>query len=445
MIRNFITLSTLALIIALALTACQAEQPVAPATEVPATEAESVPVKVVAESPVRDVIGDDQAILPTLSPDGSAIAWVKESGSISKTQVGQLCLYVFADAQNLCHDKPEKFKSFPYQLAWSPDSAYIALSENPLQLGDESDLWLFNVANRTFTNLTDDGLEGKWNAMETGSYELDYLPMWDAASGDLYFWRSIPDQTWLELFRISPEEGEAQPVRDVSEYFRGQLLPFDTEFYYMDGPSAISPNGANLAMIFRSAVRTVENADNNANNGLWLLDLTDNTIPLQQLADIDDFQVALPSWQEVPAIPEGLSWTSDSAHVVVFTLSNDNKLPISLLYDADMASGGVTAVVDFSGIGDRDTFLTSKEASFLPPRYYSPWTASLSPIGDKLLMYNDLGGESGMFFALLPPDGSLPGIVYKSQAGGMLPNVRSSRSSDGKVVMYSLLFTIAEE
>ena len=60
-------------------------------------------------------------------------------------------------------------------------------------------------------------------------------------------------------------------------------------------------------------------------------------------------------------------------------------------------------------------------------------------------MYNDLGGESGMFFALLPPDGSLPGIVYKSQVGGILPNVRSSRSSDGKVVMYSLLFTIVEE
>ena len=41
MIRNFITLSTLALIIALALTACQADQPIAPATEAPAAEAVS--------------------------------------------------------------------------------------------------------------------------------------------------------------------------------------------------------------------------------------------------------------------------------------------------------------------------------------------------------------------------------------------------------------------
>jgi hypothetical protein len=108
MIRNFITLSTLALIIALALSACQAEQPVAPATEVPAAEVEAVPVKVLTESPVRDVIGDDQAILSTLSPDGSAIAWVKDASSRSKTQVGQLCLYNFADAQNLCYDEIQK-------------------------------------------------------------------------------------------------------------------------------------------------------------------------------------------------------------------------------------------------------------------------------------------------------------------------------------------------
>ena len=85
---------------------------------------------------------------------------------------------------------------------------------------------------------------------------------------------------------------------------------------------------------------------------------------------------------------------------MVMAASNDIQLPLNLFYYADVATGEFTPVVDFSGIEDQATFFSAEEGN-LPPRYYSPWTASLSPAGDKLLMYNNLGGLVGLLSAPL--------------------------------------------
>jgi hypothetical protein len=375
-----------------------------------------------------------------LSPDGSAIAWAMQTGR-GRNQARLMCVFLFANADKTCIEAPEAFLGYPYQLEWSPDSAFIAFSENPEQLGHESDIWLFDVADGAFTNLTDDGVEGAWRSAEPGAFVLDYLPMWNEADGDLYFWRTEPlgdFQYTLELYRISPQGGEPELVRDLSEFFPQQLLLFDYEFYYMDGVSAISPDGTQLAMAV-SSLQDVSASE----NGLWLLDLTDDETPPQQLATMTDFQAALPAWQPVPASPAGLSWTTDSAGVVVMAASNDIQLPLNLFYYADVATGEFTPVVDFSGIEDQETFFSAEEGD-LPPRYYSPWTASLSPAGDKLLMYNNLGGLVGLLSAPLPPTGELPGFVYESQFETATTVSRSSRSSDGKMILSSILFTMEE-
>jgi Tol biopolymer transport system component len=377
-----------------------------------------------------------------VSPDGSAIAYGKQTGRLAN-KTRQLCVYTFADANKVCYEVPEAYNGSPYQLVWSPDSAYIAFTENPLQLGFESDIWLVDIAEGTFTNLTDDGAEGAWRTLDV-DYALDYLPTWDQSSGDLYFWRSVPSGDFaitLELYRISPDGGDAELVRDLTEDLKQQLIRFDYEKYYMDGPSAVSPDGTKLVLTSTSFEDVYD-----LQNGLWLIDLTDDTAPPQQLADMDDFQSALPVWQQFPAIPMGLSWTSDSAGVVVLATSEDTHTPMNVFYYVDAETGDITPVVDFSGLEEVDAYFEPMDGSEgLPARYYSPWTASLSPLGDKLLMYNDLAGLPGMMAALLPPDGNLPRFIYESETSSSALVTRSSRGSDGKVLMYGFMFTVTEE
>ncbi len=107
--------------------------------------------------------------------------------------VAQLCVYTFASAGKSCHDLPEAFSPYPYQLAWSPDETTIAFSENPIEFGYESDIWLLDVISGQVSDVTDDGLNGSWRSMAAqGGVALDYLPFWDKTDGSLLFWRVTP-------------------------------------------------------------------------------------------------------------------------------------------------------------------------------------------------------------------------------------------------------------
>ena len=62
-----------------------------------------------------------------------------------------------------------------------------------------------------------------------------------------------------------------------------------------------------------------------------------------------------------------------------------------------------------------------------------------------LLMLNDLGGTMGLFTSVLPPTETLPAVSASSQQPVEQGSTRSSRSSDGKLIMYGLLMTVAEQ
>ena len=59
-------------------------------------------------------------------------------------------------------------------------------------------------------------------------------------------------------------------------------------------------------------------------------------------------------------------------------------------------------------------------------------------------MLNDLGGTVGLFTAPLPPTDALPAVSASSQEFVSNVSPRSSRSSDGKLIMYGLSMTVAE-
>lgn len=431
--RSFTVVLALALLLGIV--------PAAAAQSPTGGEGDAPQVSVLTERFVREIVGEKYAYLAVVSPDGSAIAWGKQTGR-GKNKVKLLCLYTFANADKVCYDVPSAFEGFPSHLVWSPDSTYIAFTENPLQLGMESDVWVFDVAQGSFADLTDDGAEGAWRTLEV-DYTLDYMPMWDPTSGDVYFWRSVPTGDYditMAIYRVAPDGGEAELVRDLSEYLQRQLIYFHYERYYMDGPSAMSPDGTQVAVAFTS----FEDVYNTQENGVWLVDLTDSEAAPRQVMTMDELQLAIPEWQLMPGVPLGLSWTSDGVGVVVVVNSNDTHSPLNVFYYIDAETGESTPVVDFSSLEDIDS-LFAPAGGGLPMRYYSPWTASLSPAGDKLLMYNALGGLSGIFAAPLPPDGSLPALVYVSETSDSSLDTRSSRANDGKVIMYGLMFTVSEE
>ena len=120
-------------------------------------------------------------------------------------------------------------------------------------------------------------------------------------------------------------------------------------------------------------------------------------------------------------------------------------MPFQVYYYVDSAGGGITPVVDFSGLEEMDSYSEPAPGSDLPWRVYSPWTGSLSPAGDKLLMVNDLGGTVALFTAPLPPTGDLPAVSASTDESPSSGVANSSRGEDGKVIAYGLLLNTVEE
>ena len=276
-------------------------------------------------------------------------------------------------------------------------------------------------------SLTDDGQVGTWR-QETGtpSSNVDYLPAWNPDDGQIYFWRFVSLGEYLQftlgIYRVAPEGGEAELVRDMTEAVPQAALLFEQEKFFLDGPSAISPDGQSLA-----ALLTATDEFGALYTGLWLIDLADAEAAPQELMPPSAFNAALPAWQQYPAYPAGLSWTADGQGVLALARSEDTHTPFTLFYYVDVESGSITPVVDFSELADPEALTEPAPGSDIPFRYFSPWTGSLSPQGNKLLMVNDLGGMMGLLAAPLPPDGTLPVVSATTEESTSSTASRSSR------------------
>jgi hypothetical protein len=441
-----VMLVTLLCVIGLPLTgfAAPLDQDAPPAAE-PSQEVE--PVTVDAARPVTAIIDETYSYLATISPNGESIAWGKQSGK-GKNRVLQFCLYEFETAAKNCADlSPDSFYGYPYQLQWSPDSRYLAFSENPVELANESDIWLLDTEEETFTNLTDDGLAGSWNSLisEGERAELDYLPMWHPADEEIYFWRIVPLgnlRFTIGIYRVGLDGEEAVLVRDLTADFADRVPLFQYEELFLDGMSALSPDGETVVVLMTSI-----NDMGIFEHTLWSIDLVDPDAEPLLLADVEDFRSALPDWaQDFPPQAQGLAWTGDGAGIVVVVNSQVSaSTPFQVYYYVDANGEEITPVVDFSGLEEVESYAEPAPGSDLPWRVYSPWTGSLSPAGDKLLLINDLGGVVALFTAPLPPTGELPMVSASADESQYSGTATASRGDGGKVLAYDLLLTISEE
>jgi len=442
MTRKIFLLIVIAIAVMLVAIGCSSQSEIEPVDE-PSVDIQpsSDPILVVeSEQLVTDILGVDRALLAMLSPDGSSIAYLKQIGSgVSSLE---LCLYTFSDSSTNCHSLPEGYLSVPYQFYWSPDSTEIAFTENPISLGHESDIWVFDSVTGEYENRTDDGATGAWRGLNADEFVLDYLPMWNKADGDLYFLRSAPTMNLeftLEVFRLSSDV-EPEKVADFTDSFSLQLPYFNEEFFYMEGVASISPDGERIAFLMSS----FENVPDVPENGLWVADLEVGSNNPTQFADTMDFQTALPVWQTAPASPVGLAWSADSAGIVVLAKSTNINLTITPIYYFDSVSGDMTPVVDFSAYEDVDSYLTDPGVAELSGAYYSPFTTAIAPEKARIMLYNNYAGVSGFFVDELPPDDMPPQFTYKTTLPGVVTATRTSTSTDGKVLIAGLMLKVTE-
>jgi len=413
------------------------EAPIRPQQAITLATDLATSVEITGVTLLTDLVANALPVAAELSPDGTMVAWIVP-GQARKPAT--LCLASIVGGGQNCF-AAEGYEGMPYRLVWSPDSAWLAFSEDPAAQAMESDIWLFDVNKGELTHRTDDAAQGRI-ADITGDFALDYLPMWDPATGYLYFWRSTPDEQGgftLDLMRLDPEgAGEAELVRSFGKSLGDELVRYGWQRFYLQGPSAISPDGSHLAV----SVAPAQEMDLSAQHALWLIDLANPEAEPVELATSLAWQTALPQWSSQPAVARGLQWTADGKGIVVAALSSDLRLPLLLVYYVDAATGEVTPITDFSDSVDRASFFRMDPSTFHAPRMDAPWSVALAPNANVVLLVTDLAGGMRVLALPLPPTGEKPMVVAEHLSPGFEAWTRSSSSTDGKMLLYGMLMQL---
>jgi Tol biopolymer transport system component len=390
-------------------------------------------IQIVGGELLSDLIPDVDPAVAELSPDGSQVAWLVPGEA---QRVASLCIAQIVDGGQNCFPV-DGYQGLPYHLVWSPDREWLAFSEDPAAQALESDIWLYDVENGDVTNRTDEQAAGRYADLED-DYVLDYLPMWDPATGMLYFWRSSPDGDGsfdLDLMRLDPTtEAEPVVVRSLGKSLGDGLVRFGWQRFYLQGPSTIAPDGSQLAV----AIAPAQEMDLSASKSLWLIDLVDESAEPTQLVTSLAWQAALPQWANQPAVARGLQWTADGQGIVVAALSSDLRLPLLLTYYVDAGSGEVTPLVDFSSSRDRAAFFRM-DAAGNAMRFLVPWTVAMVPNANVVLLVTDMAGAARVLGAPLPPQENGVSVLYEHVSPGYEVWTRSSSGSNGEVLVYGLL------
>jgi hypothetical protein len=410
-----------------------------------------VSLKLVKAQAVADLIGAPNVRWATLSPDGATIAYA----NADKTK--GLCLYTLTNGQTACTPWPTPgFGGLEAFLYWSPDGKTIALTESTFMAFVDSDIWVFDVGAQTFADRTDDGVAGGFfgSSGMRPSAVLDYLPVWNPATGDLYFFRTEPagasdsaaftamsTPLTLSLYRLSPAGGDAKLVRDLASDLKAMQHPFPvfpSTRRFLEGPAAISPDGKQLAVSLRSQDLK------DATDGIWLLDLAGGASK-QVVSSAGGFTAGMPSWAAPVNSVDALAWTADGSGLL-FAASNikaADPLIDQNFYSVDLKTGTVTPLLDFSRYASRDDFSASG-AGKNAPAFNVPSTGVF--LASKGCFVAFLGrtkwGKPGVSAQCLPPAQAEPTWLGEVQDYKEVQTNTDSVSADGKtVLMYGYLLT----
>lgn len=313
-----------------------------------------------------------------ISPDGTRIAWLNMN-----SENRGLCQVTLSNGAMDCIDFPTPFGA-PNHLLWSPDSRYLALTQEWARTLQEPDLWVWDTVEQRITNLTEDFFEkfalfGESDEDNDHALWIESVYSW-GPDGNLYFVRhEVPDISnrdiySLGLYRSAPTGGDAERIRDLSGLFE-QFAIYDFSQRDLDGALSISPDASQAAFIVR------ERDTDSSNNGVWVMSLSGEDAP-RQIINMDDFRTGLPqdASERNMLFPMAVGWSGDQQGLFVYAYNPAGRPGgiLGILYHYQLAEGVLVPLTDFSSYQEDE--LNEPDAdSGHPPAYFTPRAVVLSP------------------------------------------------------------------
>ncbi|MGD9099571.1 MAG: DPP IV N-terminal domain-containing protein [Anaerolineae bacterium] len=292
------------------------------------------------------------ARLISLSPDGR---WLLADAK------GVPCVYDTASLTPKFCAKESEIRTLDDQsVAWSPDGARVAFTENFFRYFFDSDLWVLEIESEKLTNLTDDAVERVTLGDEAQENPLvDVLPTWSPDGKKLLFARSAQRSSeWSGtiLYRISSQGGKPERLQTIDRETPGAVWP--SLRWTSDGKRI-------LYTVYR-------NRRDDPHSGIWIAERDGKNS--QQVLKVDK-ELGLPVLMDVSA-------QGDKALVFYAQAAGQLTNPPNACYYVllDLETGDTEPI---------------KQASGEQTEFFTPRTAAFSPDGSKVLYtYRSFDQES---------------------------------------------------
>ena len=405
---------------------------------------------------VGDVVTNTLPHSATLSPDGNLLVYEGGDGP-------GLCIYNFTNTRTTCTLYPEADENGerirlrrPTELRWSPDSRFVALTENSLIYLEDSDIWLYDVEEQSYTNRTQDGYGGRIIMDdESNGMPIDVLPTW-SPDGSLYFFRYIryEDVITSQLLTIPATGGSFAGVLGEGERALSDEDPLEVEDYTdsasdpftffnsnsgfsLSGAAEVSPDGTQMALLMRPREPDTHE--------IWIVSLLDGSI-VRRISASGINVLGLPEWAETRGfIPEGITWISEDELVFNFANYSFGTGIGWTAYHIDLITDKFTPIFDFLNVPSQDDYFTGTQTGSGVFTYPMPRYAAVTPDGDYLLYVTSPGSIDGAALEALPVLGGERIILHQfGDDFDLLPTLFTSSGTDGETVralIFSYIFT----
>lgn len=364
----------------------------------------------------------------TLSPDGKWLAWSADQ---------ELCLYELATETEDCSAFPDSLGEFITLLQWSPDAQYIAFHEDFQRIPD-ADVWLFDVKEQTFANLTDDG-DAKFTyvgVLETDTW-IDNAITW-GPDNLIYVLRTAidagatRDERTYEVLQIDPAIGTISTLQDLTGYFDFNPVLY-RENYSLDGVMSVSPDASKMLIV------VYEFGDDAETNGIWLIDLSGEEDP-QLLATPEQFTTGYPvDFYENDSVRniESIAWNADGTGFYVFAVSG-RLSGFPMVYQMNLLQGDIIPLVDFSEY-TREEFLAAGTQIAVSPSYLVPYAPITAPDRQNLIYANQGIASGGISLLVINGEYNDPTILYQGREMQRQADNTAFVAQDGTVLIYGFL------